>query len=425
MAAVAVALLARSLAAPDPAPRQRHLPNGMRVVVQDNEHTATLVMCALVHVTALHEPHGKGGTRHLVQNMVARADGCAAEVAAAGARVGVSVAPDYVELNLSAPAESLAACPGLMRRMLFAPAFTQEALAAERGALMSGLAARDEVPAPRALGRFYECLYPGVGAGDLGAGDPATVAAIGLEDVRRFHNECYLPNATVVALSGGVDGAAAMQAITDAMSGLLPGAMPPQAPEPLPAQPDVARITGDRDTSVYVAGGRALPLASPDYPAAAVGFTALSSGMDSRLYRALRVERALAYTITGELTPSATAPSAFVLVACDPGRLDEVAGVVDAEIARITSQPLSAAELRRAKRYLIGRHALRRQRNQDVAHYLALFELLGGPQGFRRDPQLAGEIAAVNATAVTEAMRRLFEPTWAVRLEGRQTAQAD
>jgi len=423
--AVAVALLARSPAAPDSTTRQRHLPNGMRVVVQDNDHTATLVMCALVHVTALHEPRGRTGIRHLVQNLVARADCCAGDVAAAGARVSVSVAPDYVELNLSAPAESLAACPDLMRRMLFAPAFTSEALATERAALMRSLAARDEVPAPRAVGRFYECLYPGVGAGDLGAGDPATVAAIELDDVRRFHSESHLPNATVMALSGGVDGAVAMQAITDAMSGLLPGAMPEQAPEPLPAAPGVTRITGDRDTSVYVVGGRALPLAATDYPAAAVGFTALSSGMDSRLYRALRVERALAYTITGELTPSATAPSAFVLVACDTERLDEVVGVVDDEIARIASEPLSATELRRAKRYLIGRHALRKQRNQDVAHYLALFELLGGPQGFRRDPLLAGEIAAVDATAVAAAMRRVFEPTWAVRLEGRQTAQAD
>ncbi len=421
----AVALLARSPAAPESVPRGRHLPNGMRVVVQENAHTATVVMCALVHVTALHEPRGKTGIRHLVQNMVARADCCAAEVAAAGARINVSVAPDYVELTLSAPAESLPACPELMRRILFAPTFTQQALEVERGALIRSLAGRDELSAGRALRRFYQCLYPGVGSGDLGAGDPATIAAIGLEDVRRFHSEAYLPNATVMTLSGGVDGAAAMQAITDAMSGLLPGALPEPAPEPVPAEPETVRVAGERDTSIYVAGGRALPLAAPEYPAAAIGFTALASGMDSRLYRALRVERALAYTITGELTPSATAPSAFVLVACDPQRLDEVVGVVDAEIVRITSQPLSAAELRRAKRYLIGRHALRKQRNQDVAHYLALFELLGGPQGFRRDPQLAGEIAAVDAAAVTEAMRQVFEPTWAVRLEGRQAAQAD
>jgi len=115
---------------------------------------------------------------------------------------------------------------------------------------------------------------------------------------------------------------------------------------------------------------------------------------------------------------------ALVLASCDPENLDEVAAVVDGEIARIASEPLSAVELQRAKRYLIGRQALRRQRNQEIAHYLALFELLGGPQGYRRDAQLAGEIAAVDASAVTVALRRVFEPKWAVRLEGRRPARA-
>ena len=73
---------------------------------------------------------------------------------------------------------------------------------------------------------------------------------------------------------------------------------------------------------------------------------------------------------------------------------------------------------------IIGRQALRRQRNQEVAHYLALFELLGGSQGYRRDLLLAGEIATVDAAAVMVAMRRVFEPKWAVRLEGRRPTRA-
>ncbi len=422
---VAIALAAHVPASPAPAPRKCLLPNGMRVVVQDNEHTATVVMCALVRVTALHELRAGLGMRRLVLSLVTRGDGCRDELVEAAVRAEISVAPDYVELILAAPAESVGACARLMRRMLFSPRFTQEALEAERARVVRSTAARDEVPAGHALHRFYERLYPGLGAADHSAGDPAKVAAITLDQVVRFHAQHYLPNATVVALSGGVDGTEAMRFVSETMSGLLPGAMPDEAPEPLPVeQPGADRIAGNGDTGVYVAGGRAVALDSPLYPAAAVGFTALSSGMDSRLYRALRVERSLAYTIAGELTPSATAPSAFVLVTCDPQRLDEVVAVVDGEIARIAAEPLPTQELQRAKRYLIGRHALRRQRNQEIAHYLALFELLGGPQGYRRDARLAGEIAAVAAGAVPEAMRQIFEPPWAVRREGRRPDDA-
>ena len=178
-------------------------------------------------------------------------------------------------------------------------------------------------------------------------------------------------------------------ALSAALSGVLPGAMPDEAPAPN-RRGDRSGAAGNGPTAVYVRGGRGVSLDAALYPATAVGLTALSSGMDARLYRALRIERSLAYTIAGDLTPAATAPSALVLASCDPENVDEVVAVMDAEIARITTEPLSAAELQRAKRYLIGRQALRRQRNQEVAHYLALFELLGGSQGYRRDLLLAG-----------------------------------
>lgn len=425
-AALATAALVVVLAVPvaaAPVPRKALLPNGLRVVVQANEHTATVVMCALVRVTALHETRSGAGTRRVLQGMIAAGAGHAAEMSTAAVRTDLSVAPDYVELVLAAPAESLADCARLMRGLLFAPQLTPTALERERAFVLRTIAARDEVPLSRTIARFHEGLFPGLGSADGEAADPRAVAGLTLERLARFHAQHYLPNATVIAVSGGVDGAAALATITTELSGVLPGAMPTEAPAP-PAGPGPGEVElrGDGPTAVYVRGGRGEPLDGALYPATAVGLTALGSGMDARLYRALRVERSLAYTIASDLTPAATTPSALVLATCDPENLDEVAAVVDDEIARITTEPLSATELQRAKRYLIGRQALRRQRNQEIAHYLALFELLGGPQGYRRDALLAGEIATVDAAAVTVAMRRVFEPKSAVRLKGRRSA---
>lgn len=408
-----------------PAPRKALLPNGLRVVVQANDHTATVVFSALVRVTTLHEARSGLGTRRVLQGMIAAGTGYGAEMTEAAVRADFSVAPDYVELVLAAPAESLEACAHLLRGLLFDPQLTSEVLEAERRLVLRTVAARDEVPVSRAIERLREGLWPGLGSADSETADPQCVAGLTLERVAQFHAAHYLPNATVVAVSGGVDAATALAAVTAELAGVLPGAMPVEAPPPpAAARPAVVELRGDRATGVYVRGGRGESLDAALYPATAVGLTALGSGMDARLYRALRIDRSLAYTIGSDLTPAATTPSALVLATCDPENLDEVAAVVDDEIARITTEPLSATELQRAKRYLIGRQALRRQRNQEIAHYLALFELLGGPQGYRRDALLAGEIATVDAAAVTVAMRRVFEPKSAVRLEGRRSAPA-
>lgn len=403
-------------------PIREHLPNGLRVVVQANDHTATVVISAMVRATALHEPRRATGIRQLTQSLLATGEGCHEEMLRAAVRAEGSVAPDYVELSLAAPAESLEDCVLLMRRMLFRPQFSTEALELVRPGLIRTLAARSEMPATLAIDRLYEALYPGIRSGDTAAGDPVEMAAVGLDDIRSFHANHYLPNVTVMAVSGGVDGPGTMRLLARQMGGLLPGSVPPEAPEPAPGSaPGTDEIEVGGQTSVFAIGGRAVALDSPIYPAMATGMVLLGSGMDSRLYRALRIERSLAYTIAAELTPSTTAPSGLVLVTCDPENLDAVERVVEDEIARATSEPPGIEELQRAKRYLIGKHALRRQRNREIAHYLAMFELLGGSEGYRRDAQLAGEIAAVDADAVTGAMRELFRPAWALRLRASGT----
>lgn len=420
---VTVALLAPSVCAQQNGPLKKHLPNGLRIVVQGNDHTATVVIAAMVRVTALHEPRRATGIRQLTQSMLASGECCADEMLEFAVRAEGSVAPDYVELSLAAPAQSLEDAVRLMRRMLFRPVLTSETLELVRPGLVRRLAARDEVPTTIAVDGVYEALYPGMGSGDTAAGDPLAIASMTLEQVKRFHAEHYLPNATVIAVSGGVDGPRARDLLAAEMSGLLPGALPSEAPQPAPGRPPgVEEREMGGDTSVIAVGGRAVALDSPIYPAMATGMVLLGSGMDSRLYRALRVDRSLAYTIATELTPSPTAPSGVVLVTCNPEDTDEVRQVVMNEIARVTSEEAGAEELQRAKRYLIGKHALRRQRNREVAHYLAMFELLGGPQGYRRDAQLAGEVAAVDAGAVRDALRALLRPAWTVQLRAGGTA---
>ena len=398
------------------APLKQHLPNGLRLVIEDNDHTATVVMSALVRVTALHEPRGKTGIRQLTGMLVARGDACRELLAQSGIRGDVVVAPDYIELVLAAPVEALDECARAMREMLFSPLFSEEALRLTRDSLVRGLAAREEVPVGLAHRRLFDRIYPGVGAADGSAGDPIEVAQLTLHDVRDFHAAHYLPNATVVAVSGGVEATRARDALSQVMRGVLPGAPARTRPEPQAGSTEPVVIEVGGNTSVYAVGGRAVALSEPVYPAMAVGMTILGSGMGSRLYRELRVDRSVAYTIVSELTPGSTTPSGFVLVTCDTADLDEVQRVVDREIESMMSRPADPEQLQRAKQYLIGRHALRRQRNQDIAHYLGVFELLGGVEGFRRGRQLPGEIAAVSGQDVAEAMRRLFSPAWSVQL---------
>jgi predicted Zn-dependent peptidase len=386
------------------------LPNGMRVVFQENERTATVVMCGFVRVTALHEVRPGPGIRSLTNMCVGRAEGCEEIIRRAALRVDTAIAPDYVEIIVSAPAESVNECAEVLRRLLFSPQLTEAGLETERVLLLRRFAARGEVPTGVAMDLALDRTYPGSGGVARVSGDPLVVSQLTLDEVRRFHAAHYLPNATVISVSGGVRTEATRNLIAGVMGGLLPGGVPAQAPmSPSQVQEGRASVRWAGESGVVCVGARGVSLDSPDYPAAAVAIVLLSAGGGSRLFQALRVDRALAYTITGDITPSSVAPVVTVLVAADRAEVDEVERVIGAEIDRLVAQPPDLDELRRAKRYLIGQHALRHQRNEEIAHFLGVFEMLGGAPGYRLDTLLAGRFAAVGAAEVQRVASEMFE----------------
>lgn len=390
--------------------RKWELPNGMRVVFQANERTATVVMCGFVRVTALHEVRPGSGIRSLTNMCIGRAEGCEEIIRRAALRVDTNIAPDYVEIIVSAPAESVNECAEVLRRLLFSPQLSEAGLETERALLLRHFAARAEVPIGVAKDLALDRVYPGSGAVTRSAGDPLVVSQLTLDEVRRFHAAHYLPNVTVISVSGGVGTDATHSLIAGEMSGLLPGGVPAQAPmSPSPVQEGRVSVDWSGDSGVVCVGARGVSLDSPDYPAAAVAMVLLSSGSGSRLFQALRVDRALAYTIGGDITPSSVAPVVTALAATGRAEVNEVARVIDAEIDRLVTQPPDLDELRRAKRYLIGQHALRHQRNEEIAHFLGLFEMLGGAPGYRLDTLLAGRFAAVSAAEVQRVASEMFE----------------
>ena len=406
--------------------RKWELPKGMRVVFQENERTATVVMCGFVRVTALHEVRPGSGIRSLTNMCVGRAEGCEEIIRRAALRVNTAIAPDYVEIIVSAPAESVSECAEVLRRLLFSPQLTEAGLETERALLLRHFAARREVPIGVAKDLALARTYPGSSGAARASGDPLVVSQLTLDEVRRFHAAHYLPNATVISVSGGVGTEATRDLIAEEMSGLLPGGVPAQAPvSPSQVQEGRVSVPWAGDSGVVCVGARAVSLDSPDYPAAAVAMVLLSSGSGSRLFQALRVDRALAYTIGGDITPSLVAPVVTVLAAADRAEVGEVERVIGAEIDRLMTQPPDLDELRRAKRYLIGQHALRHQRNEEIAHFLGVFEMLGGAPGYRLDTLLAGRYAAVGAAEVQRVAAEIFERRTVVVLGEQADAPAE
>lgn len=391
-----------------PAARQWTLPNGLRVVCQSNPTTATVVVCGFVRVTVLHELRVAPGVRQLTNMVVAHGGSREQLIRQIAARVEGALAADYAEIMVSAAAEDLEPCLDILAGVLYAPQLDAQVLETQRMLLLRELAARSESPAERAFDLAHARLYPELRSKAWLLGDPETISHLTLEQVRGFHAAHYLPNATVISVSGAVSCERTREVVGERFGRLLPGGLP--EPVPMTGAPagDRVQLRWPGATAALCVAGRGVSLDSEDYPAAATAMVLLGSGAGSRLHQALRRDRSLAYTIQADITPSAVAPVAAVLVTTGQDQIAQVETLVLEAIDRLGSETPSLEEVRAAKRYLMGQHALRHQRNGDLAHYLGLFELLGGAAGYRLDGLLPARLAAVAPADVSAMAAHMF-----------------
>ena len=175
--------------------------------------------------------------------------------------------------------------------------------------------------------------------------------------------------------------------------------MPGFAPAPtLPAGPRVR--TGKRDTSQaqLCLGVPALHRDHPDSWTLAVLNAVLGDGMSSRLFLSVREELGLAYDVSSGIVDYADAGALEVSAGVDPASLPEALEAILVELARLRDEPVPAAELDKAKRYLSGGLELRMDDTRHVASWIGGQEALHD-RVLTLDEALAA-VAAVDAASI-------------------------
>jgi zinc protease len=155
-----------------------------------------------------------------------------------------------------------------------------------------------------------------------------------------------------------------------------------------------------------MAGFQGANALSPDRVALELIDTA-SSDMASRFFHRIREELGLAYFV-GAAQMMGFAPGIFTFyLGTDPAKVDVVRKNFDEEIAALAAEGLTAAELSRAKKKLIGSEAIRNQSLEAFAHVVAVDELYG--LGADHYAQRAAEINAVTQEQVRAVANKYFQ----------------
>ena len=382
-AAVLLALAVPALAQPGDEVRRTRLANGLGVIVRRSDVSPVVAVSLLVRMGTRWETPETAGLSNFVHAVMvkgtARRSGAdlAEAVAALGGKISASGEADYSEIRASALSRFWRELLGLTAELALEPKLAREEVERERDFVLSRVQRRRDNAPARAFDEFYALLYGPHPYGLPTLGTPPSLARFDHASVVERYRAFYRPDRLVLAVSGQVPVDEVLGEIQRLFS-----AMPAEhskgldRPHPAPAPVSRRRVIEQaaQQTQILV-GGLAPPLDHPDHAAVKVLSTVLGGGMAGRLFVELRDKRALAYTATSFYEP-VKEPGALVLyLGTTPQTAAQAEQALLDEVARVKRDPVPAAELARAKRYLLGRYAMDRRTSERLAWYLAFYDV--------------------------------------------------
>lgn len=404
--------------APFPDVRSFSLANGVRCGVFANADCPTVAVDVGWGASALDEPPGCGGIRHFLARAIAfqAVRGVGAQlVAEAGARVYTQVSPDAVHVGVVMPVSGFERGVQALASILQSELSTAS-VDSQRSRILTEIEAEATSPEGAVRVLFVKQVFGNCGYGRSTLGTAETVGALDADTLNAFWRRCFTVGVTGVGVAGGVTTAAAEAVLSRWMDGVLPGGVGRRNREMMPAAPQAGRfITSVPDANLewVMVGSRVPGTESSSYATASLIAAVLGAGMDSRLFRRLRDEEGIAYSVTGLCPAQRHGSYVAALVAVFPEDGERAAAVIDEEIGRLAVEAVPVRELERARRYVLMADGLEWARPVTAAQKIS--ETIVNSDGTGFAARWREELEMVTPQQVLEFARKWFGTRIAVR----------
>ncbi len=363
---------------------RKKLPNGLTVLITPQKDVPTVAMTLIFPGGLRYETKQTNGLFRTMTTCWTRgtdqypAEVLATKVESMGGEIKGFAGRNTFGLQAEFLADYFADALKLFADVTLHPTFSPEELAKARPELLAAISRQEDDPLQLAIREFYRLLFAPHPYGLNILGDPKVIQSLTNTDLKKAYHRYVRPDEGVLAIVGDVDPEKTMALLQKLFSSWkAPEVKPPQdkAPEPL-FEPRISSISLDREQVHIILGFRTVGISSADrFPLEVLN--AVLAGQGGRLFKVLRDQEALAYSVTSFLTFGVNTGGLGFYIATAPEKKKKALEDLWREIARISQEGASAQELERAKSWLIGHYQTGLQTNSAQAMEQALNEVLG------------------------------------------------
>ena len=394
---------------------EMHLDNGLTVLILEDHRLPTISMSLeLRSAGALFEPVEmtglasvtatmlrEGTTTRTSKEIAEMVDRLAAGIGASAGQGGVGTS-----MSISGLTENFDQWFPLAVEVLLHPSFPADEWTKLKQRQLIALRNQRTSPQFLSLERFNKAVYGDHPAAILSA-TAASLEAITPEAMKKWHDERYTPQNTILGIAGDVTAAQIMPKLRSAFAAWkkteLKNAAVPVATPAAERRVMIVNRAGSVQTNL-VMGNIAIDRHSPDYVPLMVMNQVLGGGGSARLFNNLREDKGYTY---GAYSSLSAGEYAGPWEATSEVRTDVTEGAMREffnEFNRIRDEKVPAAELEEKKRAVVARFALQLESPQSVLSFAITRKVYGLPEDYW--DTYPAQISAVTAEDVQRVAKK-------------------
>ncbi len=368
---------------PRPSPllpfHRERLPNGVSLLIKENHSVPLVAVDFWVATGSSRERDSEAGISHFLEHMFFKGTPTRPvgemdrQIKSLGGYNNAATSYDFTHYYVVLPSEHADLALEILTDALLNMELPVEEIERERNVILEEIARKEDSPLGKLYDEFLSRTFVGTPYEHSILGTPESLADLGRNHFLDYRGRYYGPRNLHIAVSGSVDPTRISEKTRRLVEPMTPVEVPQPGPLPVSSQTGRTEFEISKDVQqTYLCMGMKTPPIQGTRDEASMDLIAsiLGDGRSSRLVYRLTERSGLCSSISSFYW-SLDRIGLFGIEACYNGEDEkEALAVIEEEMARIRTEPVSEEEVERAKAMLLTSHQYDLEKNSSLAGVL-------------------------------------------------------
>lgn len=362
------------------------LDNGLTVIIKEDHSNPVVSVQVWVKVGSVNENEKTAGLSHFLEHLIFKGSKdypgqeISRKVETQGGVINAATSKEftefYIDIQKSAYEDAIKILADAMANAVFPP----EEIENERPVVIEEIRRHSDNPGAVLHDLFSEAVFLQTPYRYSIIGSSEVIKNVSRDEIMNYYHTFYTPGNMVLSIAGDLNPDHALDIVKNTFGKQM---KMPAVNEPLLAetehQPKIMKSNKNLEQAYWMAGFVGPDITSDEQFAADITSTILGGGRSSRLYRKLREELQLVYSIGASFWSQRGSGVMVFSATFDPKKEQQIVETTNKEIDRLTAEGPGDAELKRAKEMAKSQWYFGKETSHEQAALFGYWQLQGNP----------------------------------------------